>query len=77
MSDEVKQPTEEEQYELVFKNGALANLKSLAKTFNIPEDNLRQVVSKAIALLSLTKNAKSLILEDSNGERFKVDVKSL
>ena len=35
----------DEQYELIFKNGALANLKSLAKNFGVPENDLRQVVN--------------------------------
>lgn len=38
MADEVKTPAEEqEQYELIFRNGALANLKDLARTFGIPD----------------------------------------
>ena len=78
MGDETNRTMpEQEQYELVFKNGALANLKDLAKIFSIPEDDLRQVVSKAISLLSITKNAKTLILEDKNGERFKIDIGKL
>lgn len=78
MAEEETPPqAEPEQYELVFKNGALANLKSLAKTFKIPEDDLRLVVSKAISLLSLTKDAKTLTLENKNGERFRVDLEKL
>lgn len=67
----------EEQYELVFKNGALANLKSLAKRFNVPENDLKQVVSKGIKLLGIVKDAKQLTLEDRNGERFIVDIEKL
>lgn len=76
MPDEAR-PEEQEQYELVFKNGALGNLKELAKVFGIPETELRQVVRKAIALLNLTKDAKTLVMEDKKGDRFKIDVKSL
>ena len=68
---------QEEQFELIFRNGALANLKDLAKVFNVPENDLRQVVNKGIRLLTLTKDAKGLVLEDKNGDRFKVDIEKL
>jgi hypothetical protein len=68
---------QEPQYELIFKNGALTNLKSLALTFGLPEDDLKQVVSKSIKLLSVVKDAKILTFENQNGERFNVDVKRL
>lgn len=67
----------EPKYELVFKNGALANLKNLAATFGVPEDDLRQVVSKSIKLLTLVKDAKALTFENQNGERFSVDIRRL
>lgn len=78
MEEKVKTtiPTEE-KYELIFKNGALANLKSLASRFGISEDDLKLVVSKSIRLLTLTKDAKSLILENKNGEKFIIDINTL
>ena len=69
--------TNQEQYEIIFKNGALANLKQLAKSFGVPENELKQVVSKGVNLLTLVKDAKSLVFEDKNGNRFFVDVKKL
>lgn len=70
-------PPVEEKYELIFKNGALANLKELAGILNVPQDDLKQVVSKSINLLNLAKNAKTLVLEDHNGNRYYIDLKKI
>lgn len=78
MSDELKdttQPTEEE-YQLSFKNGALANIKSLASVFDISEDNLQNVINKAISLLSVVKDSEFVYFE-KNGERYKVNIRKL
>lgn len=40
-------------YELTFKNGALEKLKQLAKRFDIPEENLDQVIEKGLRALEL------------------------
>ena len=79
MDEQIKTatPTTQEQYEIIFKNGALLNLKQLAKAFGVAENELKQVVSKGINLLTLVKDAKSLVLEDKNGNRFFIDVKKL
>ena len=68
---------QDEQYELVFKNGALANLKELARAFGVPENDLGQVVNKGIQLLKITKNSKIIFFEDQNGSRYKVDLSKL
>ncbi|TSC76371.1 MAG: hypothetical protein G01um101429_1165 [Parcubacteria group bacterium Gr01-1014_29] len=77
MEEKDKKTEGAEQYELIFRNGALTNLKELARRFNIPENDLKQIVNKSIKLLTLTKDAKSLILEDKNGDRFRIDVGNL
>lgn len=70
---------EEETYELLFRNGALANLKKLAGRFNVPEDNLKEIVNKAIKLLTAvdSTNPKQVIIESKNGDRFTIDAKDL
>lgn len=67
----------EEKYELVFQNGALKNLKALAVALGVPENDLKQVISKGINLLGVVKDAKSLVFEDKNGGRFLIDIKKL
>jgi len=77
MADETSTPPQEEQYELVFRNGALANLKSLATKLGVPESDLKQIVNKGIKLLTIVKDAKSLTLEDQNGDRYRIDIAKL
>ncbi|MFH1047237.1 MAG: hypothetical protein V1738_02940 [Patescibacteria group bacterium] len=67
----------EETYEIVFRNGALKNLKSVAKDLGVPESDLKQVVNKSINLLTLVKSGKFLFLEDDKGNRFRVDLNRL
>lgn len=79
MSNEVPEMPipEEENLEVVFRNGALANLKEMAKVFAIPETELSKVVSKSTRLLNIVKAAKNVSFEDQNGNRFNIDVKQL
>ena len=69
----------EEQFQLIFKNGALANLKNLAVKLSVSEDNLGEVVNKSIKLLSTIKNVdtKTLTLETSDGKRYIIDTNTL
>lgn len=69
--------THEEQFELVFRNGALSNLKSLARNFDVPEDNLKEIVNKAVKLLTFVKDSDSILFKDASGTHFRVDVKKL
>ena len=71
--------TEEEKFELIFKNGALANLKKLASRLNIPQDNLGEVVNRSIKILSIIKNVdtQTLTLETKNKERYVLDADKL
>lgn len=66
-----------EEYELIFTNGALANLKKLACDFGVPEDDLKQVVNKGIHLLTITKDSKFIIFENKEGEKYKIDMSKL
>jgi len=78
--EEKKETTKKEDtYELTFTNGALTNLKKLATSFDIPENDLRRVVNKAILLLTLVKNVdgKTLTIESKKGERYNLDVDKL
>lgn len=74
-----KAPVEkqEEQFEVVFKNGALKNLKELATLFGVPETELSKIVSKSTRLLTIVKNAKKVSFEDESGNRYYVDVRAL
>jgi len=74
--EDKKNQDPEAKYELIFRNGALANLKKLAKSFSVPEENLKEVVNKGIKILSLiiSIDAKTIILETKKGEKFIVDV---
>lgn len=77
MSDEQKDiPQTPEEYQLSFKNGALANIKNLASVFNISEENLQDVINKAISLLSVVKDSEFVYFE-RDGERYKVNIKKL
>lgn len=80
MEEKIKSSgTPEAQYELIFKNGALANLKRLAAQFNVPESDLRQVINKGIQMLSLIKSldTKNVILETKKGEKFVLDAEKI
>jgi len=68
-----------EEYKLSFKNGALANLKRLATRFNVPDDDLNQVVSKATKLLTYVKDAKDgkVSFSDQKGDRYFVNINEL
>ena len=70
-------PAAEETYELVFRNGALKNLKALASGLGIAETDLKQVVNKAISALTLIKNGNFTIVEDEKGNRFRMDLNRL
>ncbi|MBI3045920.1 MAG: hypothetical protein HYY86_00015 [Candidatus Harrisonbacteria bacterium] len=79
MSEEKNTPItpeekKEEQLEIVVRNGALINLKSLATRFNIPQNDLKSVIAKALRLLNTVKDDK-VIIEDKNGNgRFNLDI---
>ncbi|MBI2039091.1 MAG: hypothetical protein HYT22_02345 [Candidatus Niyogibacteria bacterium] len=66
---------QEDQFELIFKNGALANLKKLAGKLNISEENLGEAVNKSIKILSIIKNVrtKTITLETEDKQRFVLD----
>lgn len=68
-----------EEFELIFKNGALANLKNLAGQLNVSEDNLGEVVNKGIRLLSIIKNVgtKTITLEAKDKSRFVLDAERI
>lgn len=76
---EPKTPVAEEKYELIFRNGALANLKKLAGNFGVPEENLKEVVNKGIKVLTLIKSvdAQRIIFETKKGEKFIIDVEKI
>lgn len=74
---EAKEEAQEETFELIFRNGALANLKEMAKIFNIPETELSKVVSKSTRLLNLVKNAKRVSFEDEKGIKYYIDLNLL
>lgn len=66
-----------EQYEVTFRNGALVNLKKLARDLDVPESDLREVVNKSINLLTLAKNANIVVIENQKGDRYRIDLKKL
>lgn len=68
-----------EEYKLSFKNGALKNLKRLAVRFGVPDDDLDEVVSKAVKLLTYVQDSKdnSVSFVDKKGIRYIVDIENL
>ena len=73
MEPEIKKPQpKEETFELIFKNGALANLKKLAERLGISEDDLAQAVNKSIKLLSTIKSVdtQTITLETKDKKRY-------
>ena len=65
-----------DEFKIVFRGKGLDELKDLAKSYNIPEQNLGDVVVKAIKLLKITKDNKSVSF--SEGDRqITVDTKNL
>lgn len=75
--EKTKEEKNQEELELVIRNNALQNLKSLAKQFDVPETELKEIVAKAIKLLSITKDSKFLIMEDKEGNRYKIDINNI
>jgi hypothetical protein len=75
----IQSTDDEEKYELIFRNGALANLKKLANNLGVPEENLKEVVNKGIKVLTLIKSVdtKTIILETKQGEKFTLDVEKI
>lgn len=67
--------TSKDEYQLTFKNGALAKLKQLAQKLNISEDNLDDVVQKGLKALELPDDDK--LTFNKGGERYFVDIKKL
>lgn len=69
----------DDKFELIFTNGALANLKALAKEYGIPEDKLGDVVNKGIKLLSILRNTqtKTITLDTKNKQRFVLDAENI
>ena len=65
-----------QEYKIVFKGRGLEELKELAKSYNISQDDLGQVVVKAIKLLRITKEKKSVTFQEGNQE-FTVNTKKL
>lgn len=69
-----------EEFEIIFKNGALENLTRLADQFDSSEnDGLRLVVAKAIRLLTYVKDAKEgkVFFKDKKGDTFNIDIDTL
>lgn len=64
-----------DEYQLTFKNGALAKLKQLAANLDIPESNLDEVVEKGLKVLELPDDGK--ITFNKGGERYFVEIKKL
>ena len=79
MAEEVVKKEVETEFKLLFKNGALDNLKRLSKRFNVPEEDLDKVVEKAVKLLTYVKDSKDgkITFEETNGERYFVNINEL
>ena len=65
-----------EEYKIVFKGKGLEELKDLARAYDVPEDDLGKVVIKAMRLLKITKEKKSVSFKDG-GQEFTLDTKRL
>lgn len=64
-----------DEYQLTFKNGALAKLKQLAQKLDIPESELDKVVEKGLNALQLSDDGR--LLFKKGGETYFIDIKSL
>jgi hypothetical protein len=74
MADETS-TNQQDEYTITFKNGALVKIKQLAHKFNIPEDNLDDVIQKGLKALELSDDDK---LEfNKGGTKYFIDIKNL
>ena len=64
-----------DEYQITFKNGALANLKQLATKLNVSEDELDKVVEKGLNALQLSDDG--ILLFRKGGVTYQIDIKRL
>ncbi len=74
MATRIKRP-EREEFTITYKKGAYYKLKELAKTLEIPEENLGEVLKKGVKLIDFAKDGK--ITVEKYGTKFDVDLKKL
>jgi hypothetical protein len=67
--------TQDESYEITFRNGALKKLKELAKRLDIPEDNLAEVLTRGMKVMELAEDNKLSV--KSGGDTYIVDLKKI
>ena len=77
---EKEESKREDGFEIVFKNGAFDNLQRLSGSSEPSEEELREVVEKAVKLLTYVSNAKNgklLFTDKESGELYNVDINKL
>lgn len=68
-----------EKLEVSFTNGALAQIKSLAEYFLVPETELKNVIIKGLQVMAEVKKSgnRYVIVEDTDGKREKIDISAI
>lgn len=72
----VTNPVPADRANIVFANGAYHKLMELAAFFNIPPEQVSQVLIKGIKLIDMARNNK-IIIETPDGKRYHVDLREL
>lgn len=64
-----------DEYTITFKEGALAKLRDLAWSLEVPPEKLGEVLEKGIKILDFAKDGKLIV--EKYGTKFEVDLKKL
>lgn len=72
MVDEQKEP----EFNVTFRNGALARLKKVAADLGIPEDRLGEVLIKGLSLIDIGKEGTNITIEKGK-DKYVIDLRRL
>ncbi len=67
--------TRPDEYTITFRNDALQTLRRLAARYNIPENQLDQLIAKALAVLELPEDDK--LSFKKGGDQYFVNLKDV
>ena len=69
-----KTKPQEEEFTVVFKNGALQQLKRLAKDLNVSEDRLGDVIRKSMNVIDMAKDGSTVTIKKGK-EEYAIDLR--
>lgn len=73
---DIEKPESTEEFNVTFKNGALAKIKTLATDLNISEDRLQDILTKGIRLMELSKEGTFVTFKKGK-EEYRIDLRLL